>query len=500
MRHSVKVLLWGSELGVYTSDNKRMSFFYFSTDLPERLKTSFSMLFPDEVLDGRMPVYGDERYPYNGVPPFISDSLPDSWGNELFEQWRTSKRISKQEISVCDKLAFIGVRGMGALEFIPAENLRLTNDYVDLAEIASLAERIRHEREDAVISPDEELTMKALIAVGSSVGGRQAKVLIPINRENGMIKSGQIAGLDGFDYHIVKFDIPERDTAVTEYVYYRLARACGIDMMPSRLLEVEQKKHFLTQRFDRDKAGRKLYVQTLAAMLPGAASYEDLFAVCRKLKLPYEVLEQMFIRMVFNILANNTDDHNKNFSFIMTPEGAWSVAPAYDMTFIYDSGGWRGNDVHCLSVGGRLKKISKEDVSALAAELGIKDSEVLIDRVAGVLKDFRKIAAEESLRPEWVARMADTVDNNLERWGYLPTVGYLDFATADGRRISDVRLELAYRSGNFHLLADIDGKPAKFIIGRKYPEYDTLLKDGIRNAAPEMLKSMVLRYLIGRVD
>lgn len=500
MRHSVKVYLWGAELGTLTSDNKtNRSFFYFNINLPEKVKAAFAVGFTTDMLAGRIPVYGEDRPPFNGVPPFISDSLPDSWGNELFEQWRTANHISNREISVCDRLAFIGVRGMGALEFQPQEAIRLKNDHVDMAAIAALAERILLEREDAVISPEEEMTMKSLIAVGSSVGGRQAKAVIAINRTDKSVRSGQISGLTDHDYCIVKFDIPGRDTARIEYLYYRMATACGIDMMPSRLMAVESSVHFQTNRFDRDSAGNKLHVQTLAAMSPAADSYEALFDLCRKLKLPYTAFEQLFLRLVFNILANNTDDHHKNFSFIMTPDGQWSLAPAYDMTFIFDHGGWRGNTEHCLSVGGYRRNISWETVLSFAEINGIKDAAFLIDKVAAVMMVFRNLAEEDSVDPEWIARMSDAIDQNLEYWGYLPAVSEAEFITGDGHKVSGARIEMAYRSGNFHLLADIDGRAAKFVINKSCPEYNTLLRRGIRCIDTDTMKAMVSHYLIKKM-
>ncbi len=140
--------MWGIEIGTLSSDTSgRPSFFYFSPALTDEIKAAFPVGFPADMLAGKLPVYGEDRPPYDGVPPFISDSLPDSWGNELFEQWRTANKISNREISVCDKLAFIGVRGMGALEFQPQEAIRLKNDHVDISAIADLAERILLERE-----------------------------------------------------------------------------------------------------------------------------------------------------------------------------------------------------------------------------------------------------------------------------------------------------------------------------------------------------------------
>ncbi len=133
-----------------------------------------------------------------------------------------------------------------------------------------------------------------------------------------------------------------------------MAIKAGIQMMPSELYTVDGNNHFITKRFDRD-GEKKIHTQTLAAIYPDAASYERLIAVCRKLHLPEADCQEVFRRMVFNILANNTDDHNKNFSFMMSEDGTWRLAPAYDITYIIDTGGYLPNGSIALKYG-----VSKE--------------------------------------------------------------------------------------------------------------------------------------------
>lgn len=74
-----------------------------------------------------------------------------------------------------------------------------------MTSLTDLAERIFSERENARIMPGESITMQSLLTVGTSAGGRQPKAIIAINRNSGEIRSGQIAGLEDYDYYLLKF-------------------------------------------------------------------------------------------------------------------------------------------------------------------------------------------------------------------------------------------------------------------------------------------------------
>jgi len=169
--------------------------------------------------------------------------------------------------------------------------------------------------------------------------------------------------------------------------------------------------------FDRDRTG-KLHTQTLAAICPDADSYERLLAVCRKLHLPEVDCQEVFRRLVFNILANNTDDHNKNFTFIMDRNGSWRLSPAYDMTYIFDTGGFLPNKEHCLMIGGKLRDITYDDIISLAAECGIRTPEVIIRKVETAVASFRELARKNGVREEWIVRVEDCLNNHLSEWGY----------------------------------------------------------------------------------
>lgn len=419
MTESLKVFLWGMEIGRLAWHRSRnLSYFIYN---PEFIRGNLDMAplaaSIRHPLSSRA-IFGESERIYQRLPSFIADSLPDAWGNRLFEQWCRDNHIPDKDLTALDKLAFIGKRGMGALEFVPEINSGLFSGKVDIKALADLAERIAVERERVRIMPDESLTLQSLIAVGTSAGGRQPKGIIAINRKTGEIRSGQTNSSQGFDYYILKFGDKVRSSAELEQTYYEMALEAGVNMMESRLLEVEGTKHFLTKRFDRDNTG-KLHTQTLAAMDPEADSYEKLFSVCRKLQLPETDCRELFRRMVFNILANNTDDHNKNFTFIMDRQGKWRLSPAYDMTYIFDMGGYLPNREHCLMVGGKIRNISHEDVIGFAGEMGIRAPESIIRKVVSAVASFRRLAERNGVGQEWIGRVETCLSEHLSEWGFF---------------------------------------------------------------------------------
>ena len=322
--------------------------------------------------------------------------------------------------------------------------------------------------------------------------GRGKEAIIAINPKTGEIRSGQIAGQKEFEYCILKFGDPSRSSAELEMAYYKMATAAGINMMPCELIEVEGQNHFITHRFDRDEE-RKLHMQTLAALYPEADSYEKLLMVCRKMRLPESTQEEVFRRMVFNILANNTDDHNKNFSFLMDENGHWQLSPAYDMTYIFNVGGFLPETMHCLMMQGKLHGQTLEDALTLAKNNGIRKAETIIKEVASAISKFRKYAEECGVGQQWIAAVETCLNNHLANWGFLPDSSSPSF-DIDGILYENVRVEQTYK-GNFHLLCEIQGKERKFVISKNKAAYAEIEETGTSNLSIEQLHTLVETYL-----
>ena len=460
MTSSLKVILWGEEIGRLAWDERRrLAYFMYNPEWIKRGLNISPLVAPIDGARGLAPVWGEDARIYQKLPAFVADSLPDAWGNQLFDLWRQQNHLANTDITPLDKLSFIGKRGMGALEFQPEYARERKAEKIDMKSLADLAERIYTEREQARIMPDESITMQSLLTVGTSAGGRQPKAIIAINRKTGEIRSGQISGLKNYDYCLLKFGNTQYSSAELEMAYYELATMAGIRMMPSELYTVDGNNHFITKRFDRD-GERKIYTQTLAAISPDADSYEQLIAVCRKLHLPESDCQEVFRRMVFNILANNTDDHNKNFSFIMDEDGSWRLSPAYDITFARDN--------------------------------GIRRPDAIIRDVAASLKQFRSIATKYGVSDEWTGRVETTIIGHLKAWGEWDESELPEFSM-NGHSVSNIRMEQAYK-GNYHLLVEIDGKERKFVIGKNKEEFALIEKTGLANLAPEQLKTMIEKY------
>ena len=334
---------------------------------------------------------------YEGLPRFLSGSLPDDWGNQVFSSWVESAGIRSHEITSVDKLAFIGKRGMGGFEFIPQMYTPASDDAVRLEELYALAKEIEASREGTAMNLQNNPGINDLMSVGMSAGGKHPKAIIAIDWSTGEIRSGQILLPESFTQYILKFKDSETwPTAEIEYVYYQMATECGIDMEKSSLLHVSGANHFLTERFDR-KHGRKQHSATLRSLCGEITSYDDIFRACRLLRLPYRDMEQLFRRAVFNYLAGVTDDHDKNFSFIMSENGTWRLSPAYDVTFTVNYKNRFIGDRHAMSVEESDRLLTRRQLLRLAMENDIRQPDEIIREISSVLHTYVSKAEEAEI-------------------------------------------------------------------------------------------------------
>ena len=296
---------------------------------------------------------------FHGLPGLLADSLPDRFGNALVDAWLATQGRSPESFNAVERLCYTGTRGMGALEFAPASGPRVRQAsilHIDrLVELASAALRARDGLPGSFAADDRAGALRDILLVGTSAGGARAKAVIAWHPETNEVRSGQVRAGEGFGYWLLKFDgvSNNRDKELAdpqgfgaiEYAYYRMAIDCGIRMSECRLFEEGGRRHFMTRRFDRLPDGGKLHMQSLGALAhldfnqAGAHSYEQALLVLRRLGRAPAEIEQLFRRMVFNIVARNQDDHVKNIAFLMDRSGTWSLAPAFDMTYSYQPEG-----------------------------------------------------------------------------------------------------------------------------------------------------------------
>jgi len=402
----VMVKLWGMPVG-YLSWNKKQDVAVFEYE-PEFLDKGLdiaplTMSINSARSKKQMPWMGDKDKLYMGLPSMIADSLPDKWGHSLFSAWLRDNHISPKNVTPVDHLSFIGSRTMGALVYEPAQNLGDNSAFsVDIQRLYKFAKQVLNERETTMLNTENSILWQDLIKISSSPGGKRPKAIVALNEITGEIISGQGNIPEGFEHFILKYDDNlAYPYSKLEYVYYQMALDAGINMMPSELRSYGNVTHFLTRRFDR-VGNDRIHTQTLAAMSPGSDSYEDLFSVIRRLNLPYEDSRQQYLRMVFNILARNVDDHSKNFSFCMTPDGIWHLSPAYDLTYSVDLFAPTFSNRHSLTVNGKNEEITREDLEVVAQRNDIQDYNSLIDMVDNAVEQFEKYAKALSINQQLI--------------------------------------------------------------------------------------------------
>ena len=288
----------------YDSDFKKLNW-----DLaPLKMPVSSSkkvMTFPELRKDKNA-----EFDTFKGLPGLLADVLPDKYGNQLINMWLAQQGRPQDSMNPVEMLCFIGTRGMGALEFEPTtfrENKRTFS--IEMDSLVDIAQKILSGREafTANLHKDEEKAVLEILKIGTSAGGARPKAVIAYNEKTGEVKSGQTKAPNGFEHWLIKLDGvsdvqlgASKGYGRVEMAYYNMAIACGIEMMPSRLLEENGRAHFMTKRFDREGGDIKHHIQTFCALkhfdynLITSFSYEQLFQTMRELKLSYPDAEQMY--------------------------------------------------------------------------------------------------------------------------------------------------------------------------------------------------------------
>lgn len=401
-----KIFLWNQWVGAVLWDaDREIATLEFSTDFVKLGLDLAPIAMPLEKLQLGQRIYSFPRLnnqTFLGLPGLLADALPDRFGNAIIDAWLAKKGRDPNSVNPVEKLCFMGNRSMGALEFTPAVEFAENKDEVfAIDEMITVAKEILQQKRQlhSNLHEDGKDAMRSILKVGTSAGGARAKAVIALNAETGEIRSGNAEVEQGFEHWIIKFDGMgdlefgnPMGYGRIEYAHYLMAKDCGIEMAECRLLEENDRAHFMTRRFDRI-GNEKIHQQSLCGMahfdynLPGIYSYEQAFQVMRTLRLPYHDAEQMYMRMVFNVMARNQDDHTKNIGFLMTPSGKWRLSPAYDMSYAYNpEGGWTSR--HQMTVNGKAENITKNDLLNVAREMNIKKPESLIQRIHKTIKNW----------------------------------------------------------------------------------------------------------------
>ncbi len=427
MSEEAQVRLWGREIGaVLLEDGEETAVFEYTP----AFVTSGIQVSPLEMPLRRGP-YSFPTLSYEtfkGLPGLLADSLPDRYGDALINRWLAQQGRNPESANAVERLCYMGIRGMGALEFAPVKGPDPTpSEDIQIAELVELASEVLSKRDGfgtKLATGSEEEALLEILSVGMSAGGARAKAMIAWNERTKEVRSGQVTAPPGFEHWLLKFDGVSSDSdreslespegyGAIEYAYSLMARDAGIEMAPCRLFEENGRRHFMTRRFDRPTRDAKLHMQSLGGMrhfdfnLDGAYSYEQALMTIRDLGLSMADVEQQFRRMAFNVVARNQDDHVKNIGFLMDRSGSWSLSPAYDVTYAYNPNR-RWTRQHQMSLNGKRDGFTLEDFvrCARAASMKRGRAETILSEVTEMVAAWPRYAGEVGVPADDIAGIA----------------------------------------------------------------------------------------------
>lgn len=421
-----EVKIWGELVGaVRWDDEQKLGYFEYDNKF---LKKGWDLSPIKMPIENGSRIYsfpelrkdrGETEDTFKGLPGLLADALPDKYGNRLINIWLAQQGRPENSMNPVEKLCFIGSRGMGALEFEPSQIKSGKNSIsLELNNLIEIANKMLNERQSFLtsIKEDEKKAVLDILKIGTSAGGARPKAVITYNPETKEVRSGQGNAPKGFEHWLIKLDGVSGEQfgessgwGRVEYAYYLMAKDCGINISECKLLEENNRAHFMTKRFDRE-GNTKHHIQSLCGIQHfdfndmNGYSYEQLFQTMRLLKLSYPEAEEMFRRMVFNVLATNYDDHTKNFSFILKKGESWRLAPAYDLCFSFNENNhWISKQT--LSVNGKRLGITKSDLLLIAKDNNIKKGEKIIEEINLVVKSWNEYANKAKVKPELQQRI-----------------------------------------------------------------------------------------------
>lgn len=406
----LSVRAWGERVGAIAPDPRgRAYIFEYDPDWTRRRVELAPALMPTSRRSRTFTFPGLPVETFRNLPPMLADSVPDRFGNSIIDAFLAREGVRPADVTALDRLAYIGERGMGALTYHPDTGpISGPPTPVVLADLVSAARAAV----EGTLDNDSERTeaLNRLLTVGTSAGGARAKAVIAWNRATNEMRAGNLPAPVGFEQWILKFDGVGHDPQLgeseqygrIEYAYSLMARAAGIEMSETYLLEEGGRAHFMTRRFDRDADDQRLHMQSLCALgaldfnQTGTHDYASYLIQCDDLGLGPDARQEAFRRLVFNVVGSNCDDHTKNFSFLMDGIGQWALAPAYDVTFAYNpSSKWLAR--HLMSVEGKFADVARDDLERFADRFEVPGYSGVIDQAVDAVGHWHHFAKDSQV-------------------------------------------------------------------------------------------------------
>jgi len=322
---------------------------------------------------------------FDGLWGLFNDSLPDGWGRLLMDRHLMRLGVNPATLSPLDRLAYVGRHAMGALTYVPEQEVESTFDDIILDELA--------ESSADILEGSSETLLDELLSLNGSSSGARPKVLVQISEDQKQIIHGRQKLQEGFSHWMVKFasSVDSHEVGAVEYAYSLMASEAGLNMPKTALLEGKKGRYFAIERFDR-VGDKRVHMHSVAGLTHSdfrfpTLDYDDLLALALHLTKNVQEVEKVFRLACFNLFTHNRDDHAKNFSFVMDEKGVWNFSPVYDVTFSYGPGG-----EHSTMYMGEGKNASSEHLLALAKKHGLKKGSTIVDEVREASKRWREFA------------------------------------------------------------------------------------------------------------
>ena len=373
----------------------------------------------------RLPLNGSKLrkdFPQHqmGLPGPVYDAMPDGWGMLLMDRLFKRRGLNPARIGPLERLTYINNNAMGALSFEPvAPDLAAAELHIPLDQLAA-------EVSEVLNGEGGEFLQKLLWLGGSPQGARPKALLY----RNAITDEFTTAAAPNLEAWLIKFPAQNEHAEVCaiEAVYAECLRRCNINTPQTAYFNLPNgQAAFATKRFDRCTSSdhqRELRVpmQSLAAFTgadyqtPGALDYRNFLRATQMCTNDVREKAIAFKRIVFNVAFNNRDDHPKNFSYLMSPTGHWSLAPAYDVTFCEGPGGY-----HQMDVMGEALEIYRKQLLMLGeqeAELSGAEVNAVIDEVCAVAEEFTSIA--KNILPDQITQttlkvIQGRINENIKR-------------------------------------------------------------------------------------
>lgn len=387
----VSLLLEGNsfEVGELVLSDQKIYFRYNSDFLKTGLNLSpIKLPFSGEIVSA-------DKQPFDGLFGVFNDSLPDGWGRLLLDRSLSARGIDIARITPMDRLAYVGLSGMGALIYRPEIKPDKTTKFVP--ELDLLAAEMNH-----ILQGSSSDIIEELFILGGSSGGARPKIFAAYNPMTDNLLHGLDNIPEGYEEWIIKFpsSSDSREIANIEFAYHKMALLAGIEMSECRLFKGKSGQvYFGTKRFDR-VAGKRLHTHTASGLMHdnfkmSTMDYGHLMDCAFRLEKHVKAYEKVFRLAAFNVYSHNRDDHSKNFSFLMNAKHEWQFAPAYDLTFSYSGYGF-----HSTMIAGESKNPGRKELMKLATHFGLKSAANIIEEVQEAISQWGVIAREYGITGE----------------------------------------------------------------------------------------------------